>query len=282
MVTGILFGLASATVWATSSLMVKAQSARVDSFSFNAFRMIVTAIIFLAALPFFGGWDALANFSWTARAALTISIICGGAFGDSLYFWSMTQIGAARAMPLSGLYPLFTWAIAVPLLGEIVTVRAVIGTIVALIGLYLLAPARNGDAIINARVNRAGVLAAISAAILWAISTTMMKVGLQDGANVVVINSFRLPLGALVLAMILTRWRGRAAWSTLRRDDLPRLIALSVYGTALGSVLWIWSVEYAGAARAALVNSMAPLMGVPLAIIFLRERVTRRIVFGAL
>jgi len=280
MLTGILFGIVSASLWATTSLAVKAQSARVDTFSFNAFRMVIGALLFVALLPFFGGWDALTGLSLISRAALAVSIICGAVIGDTLYFWSLTQIGAARAMPLSGIYPLFTWALAVPILGETVTQQAIVGTFFVLIGLYLLSPAVEIEQTHTAHWNRLGVLAAIFAASMWALSTTMMKIGLQDGVNVVAINSFRLPLGAMVLILLVLRWRDKSVWRSYNRASLPVLIGISLLSTGIGSIFWILSVEYAGAARASLINAMAPLLGVPLAIIFLHERVTWKIGLG--
>jgi drug/metabolite transporter (DMT)-like permease len=193
MVLGILFGLVSASLWATTSLAVKAQSARVDTLSFNAFRMVIGALFFLALLPFFGGWNAVTGLSSGSLTALSVSIICGAVIGDSLYFWSMTQIGASRAMPISGIYPLFTWALAVPILGETVTMRALLGTIFVLVGLTLIAPAVEVEEAHAARWNRLGVFAAIFAAAMWALSTTMMKIGLQDGVNIMRSIAFVFP-----------------------------------------------------------------------------------------
>lgn len=282
MIAGIVLGVASATIWATSSLAVKAQAARVHPVSFNAFRLIVASLFFLVLLPFFGGWDAVAEMSFDTRLALTSSTIAGIVIGDTLYFWSMTQIGASRALPISGIYPLFTWAIAVPLLDEPITWRAMIGTALVLISLVLLAPVAQDEPSGSSKLNRAGVLAAIGAAACWAIGTTALKFGLQEGVNLVVLNAFRLPLGALVLVLIMRKWKGAQMWNGYRRDNLPVLTALAWYSTALGAIVFILVVEYVGAARAALLNTVAPVIGIPLSIIFLRERVTLKLVIGAL
>src|SRR5512142_3273037 len=123
MLTGIALGFSTAWVWATSSLWIKAQSARVHPLAFNAFRMTVATLFFMALLPFFGGWDAFVAVPVSSSVMLALSTIVGITFGDSLYFWSMNKIGTSRALPISGIYPLFTWAIAVPLLGEPITAR---------------------------------------------------------------------------------------------------------------------------------------------------------------
>jgi len=71
-------------------------------------------------------------------------------------------------------------------------------------------------------------------------------------------------------------------WSNYNRGSLPMLIALAVYSTGIGMIIWTLSVDYAGAARASLINTAAPIIGVPLAAIFLKERVTPKIVAGTL
>ena len=62
--------------------------------------------------------------------------------------------------------------------------------------------------------------------------------------------------------------------------DLPLVIALGVVGTAVGSLLYIYAVAEAGAARAVILNSTSPLMVVPLSMFFLGERPTRLVGLG--
>ena len=280
MALGVILGLASAFVWATTSLAMKSQSEHIDALSANTFRMVVAAILFLGLLPFFGGLEALAQLSNGAKIALTISFISGIALGDTLYFWSMTQIGAARAMPLSSIYPLFTWALAVPFLGEPITLQAILGTALVLIGVYFLTPKAQQVSQVDARAKRIGTLAAIVAAVLWAISTTLLKVGLQDGLNVVVINSFRMPVGALVMLIMAYGRSGKKVWRGIHRGNILNLILVGIYSTGIGMTLWTLSVEYGGAARASLLVTLAPLIGVPLSVLFFKERVTRMVVLG--
>jgi DME family drug/metabolite transporter len=282
MLLGVMLGLSTAWTWATTSLLVKTFSNRVGALSLNAFRMVTASILFLALLPFFGGWEAMDRLSVASRLALLFSALAGTAFGDTLYFWSMTRIGASRALPISNIYPLFTWALAAPFLGEPLTWRALLGTGIILVGLYLLAPPSEPVVEAGTGLNRAGVMAAIGAAVLWALGTAAMKFGLQDGVNVVAVNAFRMPLSALILVGIV-HWReGFKAWKPYDRRTLPSLVALALYSTGLGGVLWVLAVEYAGAARAALLNTTSPLVGMPLAVVFLHERVTPRIALGAL
>lgn len=205
---GIVLGLASAFVWATTSLAINAQSDRINTSSFNAFRMIVGSVFMLVLLPFFGGWQALGQVPIGTGVLLAVSSIIGVAVGDTLYFWSMTKVGTARALPLSSTYPLFTWAIAVPLLGEKITWGAIAGTALVLVGVYLLSPKIDSASHADAHANRIGTVAALTAAALWAVATTILKIGLEEGTPVVVVNLIRLPVAELATAVFTHRQFG--------------------------------------------------------------------------
>lgn len=296
MLIGLLYGLGSASIWAVSSLMVKAQAARIDTLSFNAFRIIVGALFFIALLLVSGGVTELIAMPPVTAVILALSVLLGFCVGDSIYFWSMTEIGASRAMPLSGIYPLFTWMLAVPLLGEKITIPALVGTILILIALYLLGrespDAGEGSEFILAapdatpgiaktnRLKYIAVGAAIFAAFMWACSTTLLRIGLSDESSVIVVSAFRMTVGGLFLFPIVQRLKGARVWHSYTRSALPKLIALAVFSTGIGSLLFVNSVVYNGAARAALINSTSPLIGVALAAIFLSEPITRRVAVG--
>jgi drug/metabolite transporter (DMT)-like permease len=281
-IIGIILGFASAFIWATTSLAIKAQSDRIDTSSFNAFRMFVAMLFVLALLPFFGGVQAIVQMPVNATLMLAISSVIGIAIGDTLYFWSMTKIGTSRALPISGTYPLFTWALAVPLLNEPITLGAILGTILVIAGVSLLAPQTEKTIQTDARTERWGLLAVFAAALLWAIATTMLKIGLNESPHVIVVNAIRLPVAAAASALIAYRQKGWAAWRGYNRKSLPALVGLAIYSTGIGMIVWTLTVDFAGAARASLINTAAPIIGVPLAAIFLKENVTPKIVVGTL
>jgi len=277
---GIVFGLVSAFMWATTSLAIKAQSEAIHPTSFNAFRMAVGAVFAYAILPFFGGWSALASIRTPTVLVLCVSSIAGIALADSMYFWSLTKIGASRAMPISGAYPMFTWALAVPLLGEAITARAMAGTLLVLSGIYLLSQLNERRDGTDPHDALPGTAAALGAAVLWAVSTTLLKAGLQEAPSVFVANAVRLPVGAVGAALVAHGQGGKRVWQGYTRARLPRLVALALYSSGVGMIAWPLTVSLAGAARAALILTAAPLIGVPLSAWFLHERVGRRAVAG--
>jgi drug/metabolite transporter (DMT)-like permease len=301
MILGMLSGLSAALVWSTSSLMIKAQAGRIDTLSFNTFRILVSALAFLLLLVIFGGIGQLFGLESYTYLALAISVILGLCFGDTLYFWSMSAIGASRAMALSGIYPLFTWMLAVPLLGEKVDWLDIAGTLLILAALFALArgaalteanefvlevpekepvvPAPRAS-LLKSRRTALGMAAAVMTAFLWAASTTALAIGLSEEASVLVVSAFRYLVAGLVLLPPLYWLRRGRPWRNYTRASLPQLIALALFSSALGTLLFVWAVQYAGAARTALLVTASPLVGVPLAAIFLKERVARGVWVG--
>lgn len=324
---GIFFAATAAVIWATSSLMVKAQAATVDTLSFNAFRVVVGALFFIFLLPFFGGAQLVSQLTPLTMVTLAASVILGFCIGDSIYFWSMTQIGASRAMPISGIYPVVTWLLAVPLLGEQVTPQALLGTFLVIVALFLLSREKPADADkandrsravtltddgigiavdvtasdnlapgdgiepqkMSARAHYLGVAGAAGAAVLWACATTLLRLGIQmqqpetlydNLQQSVLVGAYRLIIAAIVLVPI-TQWlKGSRVWDSYRGQGKWRQIALAVYSTGIGSLFFVMGVALAGAARAALLNSASPLIGVLFSWLFLKEKLTRRVWAG--
>jgi len=60
------------------------------------------------------------------------------------------------------------------------------------------------------------------------------------------------------------------------------IIAIGITGTLFGSLLYVYAVGEAGAARTSILNACAPLMAVPLSVLVLKERFTRLIGLGTL
>ena len=53
-----------------------------------------------------------------------------------------------------------------------------------------------------------------------------------------------------------------------------------VIGTGFGSLMYVYAVVHAGAARTAVLSATSPLLALPLSMIFLGERFTTRIGAG--
>jgi drug/metabolite transporter (DMT)-like permease len=116
--------------------------------------------------------------------------------------------------------------------------------------------------------------------VLWAIGHVALKPA-TAGVSSVVANSIRQPMGlALMLAITLPRGR----WRDLRgldRQSWAIIIVGSLIGTGAGTLFFIMAIQMVGAGRTAVLGATAPIMAIPIAMLWLRERPTRWTLLGA-
>lgn len=282
MLVGELSGIGSAAAWAITGLVMKMLSGKASAPVVNGLRCAVSMLLFLSALAAAGRLHELGQLQWLPVGLVVLSGLIGVGAGDALFIRSMNMIGAARAMPISGSYPLFTLMLSVLFLGETLTPQLALGIVLTVVGVGMLAIApglgwKSALSLLRGR-ELAGLLLTVFTAFLWATSTTVLKVGLE-GLDGLISNVIRMGTAAVML-LALAGVTDRNSLN-LRRVESRWFLWLCVAGFlgTLSSALFVTSVVHAGAAKAAALSSTAPLFGLPLAM-YAGERVTKRIVLG--
>lgn len=116
----------------------------------------------------------------------------------------------------------------------------------------------------------------------WAAATLLLAGGRGD-LNAIAVGALRIPAGGLTIALVATLvTRGAILRRLPSPEDLPLMLALGIGGTALGSLLYIYALAEAGAARTVILNSTSPLIVVPLSMYFLGERPTAVVGLGTI
>ena len=121
----------------------------------------------------------------------------------------------------------------------------------------------------------AGVALAVLAAIAFGVTTPVIAwVGRDVGPFT---TAALLYVGAAVAAGALRVVRGRAD-ARLRREDLPRVVAVAILGGAIAPTLLAWGLQRAGATIGSLLLNLEAVFTVILARAVLREPVGRRVI----
>jgi uncharacterized membrane protein len=276
---GALCALGSALTWAVTSLLVRTVCPPLNSVAVSVLRSLIGGGLLLAWVLATGGLSGLGGMSARTFALLAVSIVLAIAVGDVLFFESARFLGLARAMTVSMTYPLMGAVLAAVFLGEPITARVVVGSLVTLSGLALIVWTRPADGPREGRT-RLGLAAATAAAAAWALSLLVLKPAMGS-LDAVTAQAIRLPLAGLLL--MATPW-GWGAPALMRRVDRGVLARVGLLGavTAVSSVLFVTGVKLADIAVAAVLSSTAPLFAIPLGLIFLGERLTTRAAFGTL
>jgi drug/metabolite transporter (DMT)-like permease len=275
---GALCALGSALSWSVTSLMVRSLAPGIGTFTVNAARTALTAVIVVAWTLAAGGLHVIFTLSAATLALLAVSIVLAIAVGDTIFFDSTQRLGLGRAMTISMCYPLVAASLAAVLLGERLTAPIVVGSLVTLGGLAL---------IVLARVEAPGeprpwlgIVEAVLAAVTWGVSAVALRIPL-DEIEPLTAQAVRLPVGAVMLWATPWALRGVPALRRGGRALFAQLVALAVL-TAVSSVMYGAALKHAGVAVATVLSSTAPLFAVPLGIAFLGERLPAIAIAGVL
>ncbi|WP_197442154.1 DMT family transporter [Thalassoglobus polymorphus] len=116
-------------------------------------------------------------------------------------------------------------------------------------------------------------LSLFGVALIWGINLPVMKVGLEH-INVYAFNAIRLFISAGVLVAIAYRDR---PWKVFQLPAKTKwnIFQYAVIASGLYQVLFLLGIAYASSANAALIMSTVPMWTALLALVFLKERLSR-------
>src|SRR5438477_299075 len=109
---GALCALGSAMSWSVTSLMVSALAPGIGTFTINAARTTLTAVLVVGWMLAAGGLEVILTLSVGSLALLAVSIVLAIAIGDTIFFESTQRLGLGRAMTISMSYPVVAAALA--------------------------------------------------------------------------------------------------------------------------------------------------------------------------
>lgn len=276
-VLGALCALGSALAWAVIGLYVRTLAPHLSSVTINAVRSLVSAVLLIAWVLATGGPSAITGMPIGVIALLALSIVVASSIGDTVFFESTRALGLARAMTVAMVYPLISALLAAALLGEPLTLPVLAGAVITLAGVGTIVTAGDGGAAADGRF-RYGVVTALGAAVAWAVSVIMLKAPM-DHVDAVTAQAVRLPIAGLALLA------GPWGWGTareLRQRGGPlvgRLLLVSAI-TLASSVLFVAGIKHVGVTVTAVLSSTAPMFAIPLGMLFLNERPSRRSIVG--
>jgi len=283
---GELAALAAAFCWTLSPVLYKVALSDAKPISANISRCISTTIFLFACLAVSGRMWELATLPRDSLLLAGISGIVGLCLGDTLYLFSLALIGVSRAVPISCIYPLFTTFFAALFLGEEVTLFLLLGTVIIVVGVWLVSQERTGLSSVTRSVLFKGVFIALVAAVVWPVSIILMDHALElsqmttlDSAFVV--NTARMLATTLLFLALSPLIDQQLHFMKLKRKTWILLASGGIIALGLGWVLLAVSVSYIETSRAVPISSVSPLFATLIGAFFLKEKVTLRIFAGS-
>ena len=105
---GEAIGLFCGFIWALNGIITRTQSHKVSPMLMNAIRCGSAGLCFWIALALTSSTAVYGLLSGREWGLLIGSVLIGVTIGDTLYLWSIREIGISRTMALVGVVPLTT------------------------------------------------------------------------------------------------------------------------------------------------------------------------------
>ncbi len=304
---GELAALVAALSWSATSVLLTSLTARTSPVVLSALRLSSATLL----LPFILLASGQAG-DFTGAAPGTFFAIMGSGFvgyglGDTIYIRALGMLGMQKTFPISmALFIALTVAGGVILLDEPFKWGLPAGALLIGAGIYLIVipakgartqplpaipavePALAGFAglpqppALSRNSGLSGYVLLGAVGLLWAAATLWLAGG-HGHMGAIATGSLRTPAGAFGLLGFAMATQPRELAAPFRDvRHLGAIVVSGLAGTAFGSLLYVYAVIEAGAARTAVLSATAPLLALPLSIIFLDERLTARIGVGTL
>ncbi|PKK39633.1 Permease of the drug/metabolite transporter (DMT) superfamily protein [Clostridiaceae bacterium JG1575] len=279
---GELSALLAAAVWSVSSLLTEKASLRTKS---NDLNLVVKALglFFVSVIAWavrgtmFPTQGTLASFSW-----LALSGAVGFALGDSFLFRSFQLLGAKVTLLIFSLAPVLTALFGILFLGEHLTWANVAGMSLVLFGVIFVILEGGPGRRIKLRFPLKGVVMALLASLGQALGVVLSKQGMT-GYDAFSATQIRLLGGvALMIVIALARPTEHDFRAFANRHVQALSAGSAVMGTVIGVTLSMVAIANTKAAIAATLMGVTPIMVIPLAVVFHKQRAEAKEILGAL
>lgn len=286
--------LLTAIFWTITAIAFESAGKKIGSLSTNLIRLFL-AFIFIGIygqitrgsfIPF----DASAhNWLW-----LSLSGFVGFVIGDLLLFEAYVVIGSRISMLIMSLTPpitaLFGWII----MGEVLTAQNFLGMFLTITGIMLVVLDRkpkkkNQEEKDSSSSNKiklsypiVGILLAFGGAVGQGAGLVLSKFGMQDfdpfaATQIRVITGFS---GFAILFIIMKRWK-KVFEAIKNRGAMARLSIGAFFGPFLGVSFSLLSVKYTTTGVASTIMAIVPVLIIPPAVIFFKEKITVKEIIGS-
>jgi drug/metabolite transporter (DMT)-like permease len=281
---GEIAALAVAVFWTISALAFESASKKVGSLPVNWIRLVV-GFAFLSVFTFFNrGRFFPVDASARAWIWLTLSGMVGFVIGDLFLFRAFVLIGSRIAMLIMALAPPMTAVMGRLFLHEKLSRLSLLGMGLTLFGIAMVVLDRpTGEAPIKLSHPLKGVLFAFGGAVGQSSGLILSKIGMGS-YNAFASTQIRILAGIVGFTLILTFMKAwpRTVAAIKHGPAMARLTVGAFFGPFLGVSFSLIAIQHTKTGIASTIMSTVPVLIIPPAVLFFKEKVSIREIFGAL
>jgi drug/metabolite transporter (DMT)-like permease len=286
---GEVAALFTAVFWAVTGMSFEAAGKRIGSLQVNLIRLYIAFGIYSVYLYFVRGLAFPTDATMEAWIWLALSGVVGFAIGDLLLFQAYVVVGARVSMLIMALVPPITALIGWLMLGEVLSLRALLGMALTLTGvtMVVLKPDRSNPDKKKRKKLRlnyplVGILLAFGGAVGQAVGLLLSKFGMKD-YDAFAASQIRVMAGLVSFTLIfffMRRWH-KVRQGLRNPKGLLFTVLGSIFGPFLGVSFSLLAVQNTETGIAATIMSIVPILLIPPAILIFKEKVGFREILGS-
>lgn len=281
---GEIAALATALCWTFTGISFEYAGKKVGSLAVNFIRLII-GFIFISIFTYFTRGLLLPTDSTTLNWTwLGLSGIIGFFLGDLFLFQSYLEIGTRVAMLIMAASPPITALLGFIFMGEVVTPKGLLGMAITTLGIAVVILSKEtGEKKIKVTHSIKGLTYAFLGAIGQSVGLILSKMGMGDynpfaATQIRIITGF---IGFFLLFVYKKNWK-QLAIALKDKKAMTGITIGSLFGPFLGVSLSLISLQNTTAGISATITSIMPIMIIPFSIIFFKEKVKAKEIFGTI
>ncbi|MFA5872382.1 MAG: DMT family transporter [Anaerolineales bacterium] len=279
---GISYGIGTALTWGLGNVFIKSQVNRLSSRQLLLIRSIIGAITAVLAYFLLGGKELHPHFTILEWLSL-IGIVLTGYFGSELLFlYALKDLPLSYVFPIQGSYPLIATFLAWWFFGDIVSGWVLLGAVLVLSGISIIVSEESiTDGVSHPSRRWRGIFITLLSSLGWAFSAILLRY-VMASQDAITTNMY-VSLITAVIYFLVTPPAPAFAFAIRHPSTGVALFMAGLFGgTGISNLLFILTIEVAGVSLAAILASMAPIFTSFLAVFFLGEKLTFKLILGTI
>ena len=281
---GELAALTTAFCWGGGTLLFTAAGRLIGSYNVNKLRIPIAALFLGILLLLRHGNLFPTGIDLRTVLLLTASGVVGLVIGDSCYFRCLVILGPRQGALLESLAPPITAITAFLFLDERLGLLAIVGLAITLAGVTWVTTDKRDERMDNREGSKlVGILMGVLGASGQAVGLVIAKEAMGQFFEPLSATFIRMVTSAIII-WLFAAFRGEIR-QTLKRIRQPKALLPLASAAFLGPTIGVWmslvAVKNTQAGIAATIMSTFPIVVIPLAMIFYKEKPTIRSVIGA-
>jgi len=285
--TGELAALLTAVCWTVTGLAFESAGKKVGSLAVNLIRLVLAFVFLTIYLKISRGMFFPVDAGKQQWIWLSLSGLVGLVIGDLFLFQSYVVISARVSQLIMSLTPPITALISWVILGEVLKPMNWVGMAITMTGISMVILKREKKIgkekrKLTTAYSLPGILLAVGGALGQAFGLVLSKKGMGS-YDAFASSQIRVITGiaGFILIFIITR-RWKKVFKAFRNTSAMKRITLgAIFGPFLGVSLSLLAVQHTKAGIAATIMAIVPVLIIPPAVLFFKEKVNWKEIMGA-